>query len=162
MTERHNLLPLQMLVLNAEKFADSLALRAKGQDLSYAGFLSKVAQKAMYFKKQHVKKGQKVAIYSDDELEMALSLFAVWGCGAVCMPMNISQKPEKLEKIESIVSPDIGFYSKDAVIDIPRPFIMLELESNETEKSELMLPDPDDIAVVMFTSGTSGVPKAVP
>ena len=78
------------------------------------------------------------------------------------MPRNITQTPDKLMEIENIVQADIGFYSADYVSDLQHKFPVKVLTDESKALEKFHNSEPEDISMIMFTSGTSGVPKAVP
>ncbi len=155
-------LPFEMFLQCAERYPENPALIARSEELTYRDLLNSVKYRAQYFKEKGVKQGSKTAIYTDNELELTVSMYAIWALGAVFMPMHISQTRDKLELIENIVTPDIGFNTEDYKSDIKRSFPMELLENSDCAADKFEPCKPDDTAIIMFTSGTSGVPKAVP
>ena len=109
--------PLEIIKKYAEMIPNSLALRAKGKDFTYSNLIGKIEERISFFKENGVKYQKRCAIYTDDEYEMLISLYAIWALGAICMPMNITLKASGLKAIEKIVVPDIGFYSDDFSFD---------------------------------------------
>lgn len=154
--------PFEFLLRWSEDSPDATALIINGRTFSYASMMSEVLRCAGFFKENGVVLGSKVAIYSDDDLVLILSLFASWALGAVGVPMNVSHKSEKLGQIERIVGPNVGFYSNEYHPDYERSFPMVEVSYGSDSLSETAKQTADGLGLIMFTSGTSGVPKAVP
>jgi long-chain acyl-CoA synthetase len=154
--------PLDYLLLNAVESPKANALTISGTEMDYSEFFESVMRRAGFFKKSGVGRNAKVAIYTNNDFLIVESIFALWALGAVCVPMNITQKPDKLMQIEKTIEPDIGFIASDITIEYPHKFPVSDF-SGEGEMIDKVSPaDPDDIGMIMFTSGTSGVPKAVP
>jgi len=156
MTEK---LPLDFL-LSATDTSDALWMDERS--LNYGELLREVRKRACFFQKCGLKKGDKAAVYTDISLESVKSLFAMWMIGAVFIPVNITQHHENIKEIESIVRPDFGFYSPDYDMGFKRDFPSYTFENTEESKPKLSTPSPQDRAIIMFTSGSSGLPKAVP
>lgn len=158
----HFLTPVQFLLFWATETPNAIAIRLKNNDYTYAEFLLQAKIRADFVINQGAGKGTMCALYSDDEEEFFFSLFGLWLVGAICIPMNITQKPDKLKQIENTVQPEVGFFSEEYGVEYERTFSMNLLEKGGDAIGEMSSPNPEDLAIVMFTSGTSGVPKAVP
>jgi len=154
--------PLQFLISGAESHPDANAVRMNGEELSYKEFLATVHEWAGYFKHLGIRPRSKVALYSDNDFDIAISIFALWHIDAICIPMNINQKPDKLRQIEGIVDPDFGVYSRGYKVTGHYHFPMEMLTGERGLTCRLTPPLPQEIGMIMLTSGTSGVPKAVP
>ena len=154
--------PIDFLLGHAERTPSAPALVTIGRTLTYAELKNSVFRRAGWFRRHGLQSGMRAAVYTDDDVELTISLFAIWTSGAVCVPMNITQKPDKLNAIEAIVAPDMGFYTDDVVQDAQRPFPMAALVGDDVFSESVFISGPDDYGIIMFTSGTSGVPKAVP
>ncbi len=155
-------LPLDFLVQAAAHLPDAPALKTKDAELTYGRLLERVRRGVDFFKGHGVAHGNKVAIYTDDELEMIGALFSLWAIGAVCIPINITQKPGQLVQVESIAEPDMGFYSPDYPLEFDRNYPFHPLLDGDGGLGSIQAQAPGDVGIIMFTSGTSGVPKAVP
>jgi long-chain acyl-CoA synthetase len=164
MTEAHNTFrnPVDFFVKQASETPVAPAFSTNDQTLTYSQLMDAVIRRAGWFCLQGLKRNMRVALYTGNNIEMTISLFAIWLSGAVCIPMNITQKPNKLSAIEESVAPDIGFYSDDIAMDFARQFPLFPLTGESDYTVSVFSPNPDDCAMIMFTSGTSGVPKAVP
>ncbi|MES0488484.1 MAG: class I adenylate-forming enzyme family protein [Leptospirales bacterium] len=155
--------PLDFLTEHSLKSPGKCAIRINNIDYTYDMFSREVGLFAKLFKSHGIGQGSLVAVYSDHEFDVLCTIFALWTIGAVCIPINPTYKTDKLQQIESTVRPDFGFYSVDYDITYDRQYPMSLIEkSNEPGNVEVVHPKADDPAMIMFTSGTSGVPKAVP
>lgn len=155
-------IPLQFLLNWATKTPDALALHLNNTDYTYAEVLTQANSLADFVTSHGVGKGTMCAVYSDDEELFFFTLFGIWLVGAISIPMNITQKQDKLKQMENTVQPEVGFFSEEYKVEYERPFPMHLLEKWSGASEKMNQSQPEELAIVMFTSGTSGVPKAVP
>ncbi len=154
--------PLDFLLTGAREYPERRGLTIFERDYTYGMLYELVSGKAGYLKKQGVFPGARVAVYSDNDFEIFLTIFASWALNAVCVPMNMSQNEEKTRAIEEIIRPDIGFVHGLEKNTPGKGFPVFELEGSGDSIVIKNENKPGDTGVIMFTSGTSGVPKAVP
>jgi long-chain acyl-CoA synthetase len=154
--------PLQFLLFWATETPNAIAINLNNSNYTYAEVLHQSKIRADFVTTHGAGKGTMCAIYSDNEEEFFFTLFGLWLVDAICIPMNITQKPDKLKQMENTVQPKIGFFSKEYGVEYERTFPMYLLEKGSIASDEMSSSHPEDLAIVMFTSGTSGVPKAVP
>lgn len=154
-------LPLAWLTHFAARDPRAPALITGRATLDRGTLLERIGRRAAAMAARGVVRGQRVALYTDDDLELILSLYAAWSLGAVAMPVPITQTDGKLRLIESIVPPDVGFRGAGYEPGYDRGFPLHAME-DAAEPLAPVAVDPADLAMIQFTSGTSGTPKAVP
>ena len=110
-------------------------------------------------------RGQRlVAMLRNSPLIPALSL-AVWKLGGIFCPLNEKAGLESLTGTLDLIKP----FAVIAEHDIPElaktwPFITCTLDSVilPAFTGKTQTPEPDELAIIFATSGTTGLPKAVP
>ncbi len=154
--------PVDFLCKNVEERPNATAFVFEGTFCTYAEIKEKVASQISWLRKHNINRGSKVGLYCDNDLQLMTSLFAVWSVGAVAIPLNVTQTREKLLQIVDTLKPDIVLREETAENDGIFTCEVIEMEGISAQNCDKVEIKADDVAIVMFTSGTSGVPKAVP
>ncbi len=105
----------------------------------------------------------RVAVWAQPTLELAIAVVGALSAGAAVVPINPGLGPRELGHIVDDSVPDRfvawpGVDPPEQLSHLPR------LDIDPTARTEARLPDElqdDDVAFVMYTSGTTGPPKGV-
>lgn len=98
-----------------------------------------------------------------------ISLLAILKAGGAFCPLNIDAPPERVKFILSDVAATVVLVSKELASGIPQDvnatIITVDRDADTTEASQIDLrhriPQPEDLAYLMYTSGSTGTPKGV-
>jgi len=168
-----------LLAKSAQSFPNNLAIAHGSRRLSYAQFNSRANRLANALYRLGIKQGDNIAVLQYNYPETLESIFACFkaGCGAV--PINFRLHPNEFafiidhsEAKAVLLSPEFN----EAIIDIrdrisqARHLITLSgaegelldyenLISGEPDQFEDVDVQPDDLAWLFYTSGTTGMPK---
>jgi len=125
-------------------------------------------------------KGDRLAIAAPNCLEFYLSYWAAMRLGVVLVPVNIRLRPEMIAFILNETEPSTLLVHKDLAASVDtlrdklpavRKLVSIGYESPHAIPFDSLLEDagssvppcssltPDDIAVIVYTSGTTGLPK---
>ncbi len=158
------------------------------RSVTYMELLMKVDRAADMFFEHGVRKGERVAVAHRNSIDTVVANFGLYKLGAVCIPMNFMvTKPEELEFIlkdsgaKAVVTqaefirhyvkvlpslPDIKYiFSTDeipvSVQDNPAVLKFWDEVEKSTYHEETSNPGAglDDLAFILYTSGTTGLPK---
>ncbi len=124
--------------------------------------------------------GDRVAIVCGNNHYFVLSYYAVVGLGAIAVPLNPASPAAELERELAVVEPTaivLGPSNRGEWLDgigsrIPSVRLVIRAEGSagegqasfadvsSAEPRSVVDVEPDHVAVLMFTSGTAGLPKA--
>ncbi len=166
----------------AEHPDESVALISRGRTTTYGELCDQVGRLRGGLVANGIGTNDHVAIIAANNWYFVASYLAVLGVGAVAVPLNPSSPgPELVRELASIEASAVivGPTGRRSFSDIDggqvpslRLVIRAAGEDNEiagsigldalleSEPVPIVERDPDDVAVLMFTSGTAGFPKA--
>ena len=156
-----------------EKFKDKIAVSAKGElgrrDVSYKDLHRSVEALAYYLSGLGIKKQDRVAIILENRQEWPAVFFALSYIGAVAVPLDPHFNQKDVDNILSDSGARFVFVSKkdDRSIEIlgdTLPLIYTEEIEGLTHPPQDFQETPvgpDDIMVLLYTSGTTDLPKGV-
>ncbi len=172
---------VELFRINAKRFANNKAFIAFSPSLlefTYAEAEKKIKEIASYLISQGVKKGDKIAVSGKNSPEWALAYLAVLYSGATVVPLDYALHESEMatlmkfgevsrifidnEKLEAI-SNDESIGLKEIISLEPNPpaGYTYSLNLNGPEVTSWPKWEGDEVVAMLFTSGTTGVPKAV-
>ena len=159
---------------SVEKFADKVAFSMfGGEDVTYKGFGQRVKQVQEMLLDAGLTAGDKVVILSSSMPNWGVCYFAVVTGGMIAVPILPDFTGEELDTLikhseaKGLLVSDKLFtkLSKDIVSTLNvviRTKNLGIISQNVKERSgELVVPKPEDLAVIIYTSGTTSRPKGV-
>lgn len=108
------------------------------------------------------RRGSRVAVMSSNRPEFVMAVLAAWKLGAAVVLLSPAWRRAEVEHALSITSPDLAV-GDDPVLAELMPMLDLDapMAPITPDTAEFDPPDPDSDAVLVFSSGTTGLPKAV-
>lgn len=168
----------EILARNSRRFSDKPALVFEGRTLTFGELNSRVNRLAGALARRGVKRGDKVAVLMFNRLEVLESYFACHKMGACPVPVNFRLVPSEVgyilrnsEAVGLIVDESLEPLARE-VMGGSSTFILTlnsdPLPGADSYEGALALesdvePDvvvgEDELAFLMYTSGTTGLPK---
>ncbi|NWA27648.1 amino acid adenylation domain-containing protein [Pseudomonas gingeri] len=137
------------------------ALRDGGWLLSYAELdrLSDVV--AGHLHRAGAGAEQVVGLYLPRGAQMLIAMLACFKAGAAYLPLDPQQPPLRLQGILDDARPRLLLHLDDLAAETSIPGLSWSAVSAGTPWTESSAPAPEQLAYVLYTSGTSGKPKGV-
>jgi long-chain acyl-CoA synthetase len=158
---------------SVEKFSSRIAFTMiDNEDVTYKEVGERIEKVQNMLLDAGVGAGDKVAIISSSMPNWGVSYFAVTTAGMVAVPILPDFTSEELDLIlehseaKAILVSD-KLYTKLSQRITERMNIIIRTKNlnaiaqNVTERAEKRIPEPDDLAVIIYTSGTTSKPKGV-
>ncbi|MDR3238160.1 MAG: AMP-binding protein, partial [Spirochaetia bacterium] len=146
------------------RYSDNVLMRFEGRTLHYGEFLERIKRRAAFLQQNGFGKGDFIGIMSVNSPEWCATFIAISAIGAVVLPLDVSLQEGQLKGMLKAASAKAIFMSgafKKLVNTVP----VFDIDSEEcyagAENFKPVVSSHDDIAVLLFTSGTTGTPKMV-
>lgn len=162
---------------------DSIAMQGIDWQLNYSEFYARIvaAKERMAFddvpseKRKNEIETMKVAIFSENSPDWVCAIYAAWLKGATVVPIDAKSSSDELAFILNDSTPQTVFVSREnlpiaeeslsKLSYVPQILVLEDLfenlESKVVEKGWKLELDEDDVALIVYTSGTTGNPKGV-
>ncbi|MBD2128004.1 amino acid adenylation domain-containing protein [Microcoleus sp. ZQ-A2] len=151
-----------------ERTPDNIAVVFENQQLTYAELNAKANQLAHYLKRQGVGAEVLVGIYAERSLNSIIALLGILKAGGAYLPVDTALPQESLAfrlqdaKVPVLLTQQGLLKREDAqpqtVVYLDADWEIIAQESDANPTSELT---PENLAYVLYTSGSTGQPKGV-
>ena len=151
------------ILRQAMKTPDKIALVEGVKRVSYTQLVSNIEAAACFLSASGLRRGDHILLSANKETEFVYLYFAAHLMGVVNVVVDSASPRERLDYITGIVNPEILFGSISSTDNRYRCVAFKDVDLDNAQGGQLDLPElsPDDIADVMFTTGTTGKPKGV-
>jgi len=141
---------VESIAQHAASFPEKIAVISGNEEISYSVLWDKIQAVAAYFLHQpDLKKGDRILLAADKNLAFVYAYFGIHLAGFIAVPIDSNIKQTRLERIISIAEPARKLDNLDFV------------NSLEPAIKKPTFPDENQFADILFTTGTTGLPKGV-
>ncbi|WP_415835330.1 non-ribosomal peptide synthase/polyketide synthase, partial [Corallococcus soli] len=147
---------------------EALALVSDAGDLTYARLDARANQLAHHLRASGIGEGSRVAVLLPRSPELIVSLLAVLKAGAAYVPVELSAPPERWSLLLEQSGAALIITLESLADELPAlltPLVLLDAEASLLTSQPETAPSSqvtgDSLAYVLFTSGSTGLPKGV-
>jgi acyl-coenzyme A synthetase/AMP-(fatty) acid ligase len=169
-----------IMVENAECFGDKTYIVSvdQGKRITFSQFNHYCNKVANFLKDKDVKKDDRVSLIGKNSIETLIIFFGVQKYGAIISPVNFEESEENVRHMIERVRPRFVIHDEELTFDYTNtPYARIPFSELDTEKQkeddfftviqdydsvfQAPVGEKDDIAEIVFTSGTTEIPKGV-
>ena len=137
---------------------EKTAIIAGTTEVSYAQLWQRMEEASSYFRGCGLKKGDRVVLSASKSVEFIYTYFGAHLAGMICVPVDPETNAFRLQRIVGCAEPSLivgelrhgGSHEVKAFSEI-----------HSEERFDTVFPESTDHADILFTTGTTGLPKGV-
>jgi amino acid adenylation domain-containing protein len=162
---RDNLCLHQLIEQQVERSPDAIALRHGEQAISYQTLNQQANQLAAYLREQGLRPGARVGVCLPPSIDAMLAILATLKAGGAYVPMDVSYPAERLQHMADNAEMTILLTHSEFSPQFQQIEHIIQLDTDASNWSAcskdnlLNLNTPDDLLYVVYTSGSTGLPK---
>lgn len=155
----------------AQLWPDRVALICEDESITYRELYLQAAHLTHKLIQAGIKKDDRVLLLWQNAIEFYIAYFGIWQTGAIVAPLNIFLHEAEINHIIADADPKallvsdqlskkIEIQEKNLLIFVEKD---LQLRQPPAETVSINIPskEENDLAIILYTSGTTGLPKGV-
>lgn len=163
--------PLARFIEHVEERPSAIAIVDGVDRISYGQLAARTAGLAARLRRAGVEPGDRVAVFVPKSSDAVAAFLACLSVGAPYVPVDLASPPARAARMMSVARPaaivagDRGHQLVEAVTGrlegLDEPVVDIGDVTVETAGVDLSVPADEGLAHLLFTSGSTGMPKAV-
>lgn len=147
----------QLIYHHAQATPQKTALVSGTVEVSYGQLWQEIAMAAAWFGEK-AERGERVVVSASKNLEFVYTYFGAHIAGMICVPIDPETNETRLKRIVDVAKPKLMV----GELRNPGEHVVVPFKECRRETVEsLPFPDDNDVADLLFTTGTTGLPKGV-
>jgi long-chain acyl-CoA synthetase len=160
----------ELLDTAVERYRNRIVFIEPGEEASmtsvrYGGLLERVRSFAGYLQGEKLEKGDRILLWSASRIDWVVAYFGALLIGAVIVPLDVNSKEDFISRIEESTEAKYLITTKKQYSGLKKPPAPLvdidDLPQGTLDAATLPEITGNDLAELVFTSGTTGQPKGV-
>jgi long-chain acyl-CoA synthetase len=175
----------ERLIESARTYGGRTAIKTTAREISYAALLQSAAAVASFLRASGLKRGDRVALILPNSIEAAAAWYAIWYAGGVVVPLNAQARRDDLGRwvehsgAQFLIGDSGNAEVQQMLAQLAVPPRLISVGAGlagggattwtglvegaaQSATEELLSPTRDDeLALILYTSGTTGRPKGV-
>ncbi|MCR4585548.1 MAG: acyl--CoA ligase [Lachnospiraceae bacterium] len=151
---------LHIIREEAEKKEDKPFAADMNESISYKEAWQRIKTAADVIKNANVKKGDTVLAECTQDIAYIIAGLAIQLANAVFVPVEHGYSAERLDMIRRDTEPSLFICRGDDRCGI-KTVGYQDLQKQTSSGHEHTMPDPEDLAEILFTTGTTGTPRGI-
>jgi amino acid adenylation domain-containing protein len=154
--------------LQVKQKSEALAVVFEDQQLTYGQLNERANQLAYYLRTLGVKRGSLVAVCLERSLEMVVSMLGILKAGGAYVPLDVNYPHQRLSFMLQDTGSHVLLTREDLLDRFSNEGVQvvcldrdMDLISSQTVLDLKLEISGEDLAYVMYTSGSTGIPKGV-
>nr|WP_326491738.1 non-ribosomal peptide synthetase [Myxococcus stipitatus] len=147
---------------------EAIALSSSAGRMTYAELAARAHRLARHLRERGIRPGSRVGLFLERSPDLIIGMLGILEAGAAYVPLDPSHPPERLDWLTREAGVALVVAHRDLVDKLPRTGcdrLLLDAEWDVIARQPSTAPTvdvgADDLAYVMFTSGSTGHPKGV-